>query len=60
MLLFQSNMTQGYHVRTCGSNYIITQLQPVNYGDENVQVEYLHVLLLISKLNVSHCTQHSV
>ena len=40
------------------SNYIITQL--VNYDDENLQVEWFHVMLLHSKLNASHCTQHSV
>ena len=39
------------HVRF---NYIITQL--VNYGDENLRVERLHVLLPHSKLNVSYCT----
>ena len=38
------------HVR---SNYIITQL--VKYGDENLRVERLHVLLPHSKLNVSYC-----
>ena len=41
-------MTQG-NVR---SNYIIIT-QPVYYGDDNLQVEWLHVLLLHSKLNVS-------
>ena len=40
------------------SNYIITQL--VNYGDKNLRVERLHMQLPHSKLNVSHCTQHSV
>ena len=40
------------------SNYIVTQ--SVKYGDENVQVELLRHVLLLIKLNVSHCTQHSV
>ena len=39
------------------SNYIVTQ--SVNYGDEYLEVERFQVLLLI-KLNISHCTEHSV